>query len=175
MFPTTEILREAERLWAAEFIRHGLTSRMLAIGTQKAITKPGFCPDLPEFIALCRPTAEDTGLPPVIEAYAEACRNSYPGAEVRWSHQAVYHAAQQVGMYELRSLDQKTSQPMFEHAYQETVTAILNGEQLPEIPKAIEDQTNAKKGINWKPTEADREKGRQCMSEIMGMLKRGKP
>ena len=94
MFTTTEILREAERLWAIEFIHHGLTPRMLAIGTQKAITKPGFCPDLPEFIALCRPTAEDVGLPPMAAAYAEACRNSYPGAEVRWSHPAVYHAAQ---------------------------------------------------------------------------------
>ena len=78
-------------------------------------------------------------------------------------------------MFELRSLDQKTSQPMFEHAYQKTVTAILNGEQLPEVPKALEDQSQAKKGVDWKPTEEDRAKGRQCMNEIRGMLNRGKP
>lgn len=171
MYPTPEDIVSAIPVWAIGFIEAGLTKRQIDFGIKKTVAKAKHCPDAPAFIALCKPSAEDMGLPILVDAYTEACRNAHPAtAERNWSHPAVYHTAKQVGSFELRSLEKEKTFPMFESAYQQTINAILNGEELPEIPKALDDHNNRPKPPGWKPTDEDKAKGRQAMADIMGML-----
>lgn len=171
MYPTEGDVIAAGGIWAIGLIEARLTPKQISYGLTKAISGAKYCPDLPDFIALCKPTAEDLGLPSLANAYAEACRNAHPVLQDRqWSHPAVYHAAKQVGFFELRSLDEKTSRPMFEQAYERTVDAVLSGDELPEIPKALEDLTSKPKPPGWKPSEEDKAKGRAAMAEIMATL-----
>lgn len=171
MYPTKDEVVLASRIWAIGLIEAKLSPNQIRHGQAKAIIDSKYCPDLPSFIALCKPSAEDMGLPTPAEAYEEACRNAHPGqADRQWSHPAIYHSAQQVGLFELRSLEKHKTLPLFEAAYQRTVEAILNGEELPEIPKALEDLTNKPRPANWKPSDEDRAHGRKTMAGIMGML-----
>ena len=168
MYPTSNDVMAAGKIWAIGLIDSRLSPKQIAYGLRRAITQSTYCPDLPAFIQLCKPAPADLGLPSIGQAYTEACRNSHPACSAEWSHPAVYHAARQVGSFELRTLDEKTTRPMFEQAYERTVRAILDGEELPEIPKAIADQT----GKPLTPVEkaADRERGRAALASIKSMF-----
>ena len=96
----------------------------------------GWPPTLPEFRALCTPTAEDLGLPTPDAAYREA---ALADRDHRWSHPAVFAAAQAVGLFELRTLPEAKSRPLFERAYEIVTCRILAGEQFDApVPRALE-------------------------------------
>lgn len=171
MYQTKKQVVEAAPIWAIGLMEAKLTPKQISYGLTKAITNTKFCPDLPAFIALCKPSPEDMGLPSLADAYEEACSRSHPGnSDRQWSHLAVYHAAKQVGQFELRSLGKDITLPQFELAYDKSVNAILNGEQLPEIPKALEDLTNKPKPAGWKPSDEDKAAGRKAMAGLFDML-----
>lgn len=172
MYPTPAEIKTAASIWAIGLIEARLTPKQISYGLAKAITNTKYCPDLPDFIALCRPTPEDMGLPTLEAAYIEACYNANPGLlDRKWSHPAVFHAYQQVGPYELRTLPKKQSLPQFEVAYQRTVSAVLNGEELPEIPKALENLNDKPKPPGWKPTDEDRAKGLAVLDSLKSLFK----
>jgi hypothetical protein len=57
----------------------------------------------------------------------------------RWSHPAVYAAAQAVGLFEMRTLPESKSRPLFERAYEIVTRRALAGEQFDApVPKALE-------------------------------------
>lgn len=115
----------------------GLTPQQIGFGLTACIRRPAaWPPTLPEFRALCTPSAEDLGLPPLDAAYREAA-NATQGHT--WSHPAVYVAAQAVGLFELRTLTQDRSRPLFERAYEIACRRAVAGEPLSApIPKAIQ-------------------------------------
>lgn len=163
---------EAAPVWAIGIMEAKLTPKQISYGLTKALTNTKFCPDLPAFIALCKPSPEDMGLPSTADAYEEACINSHPsGNERAWSHLAVFHAAKQVGQFELRSLGKDITLPQFEAAYEKTVNAVLNGDELPEIPKALESFSDRPRPAGWKPSDEDRAAGKKAISGLMDMLK----
>lgn len=168
MYPTPELIDGGIAVWAIGFIDAKLTARQVDFGIHAANTRPGYCPDLPAFIQLCKPSPVELGMPSVEAAYREACQNAHPASRKDWSHKAVYHAATQVGMFELRSLDGAKTRPMFEDAYNRTVEAILHGEDIPEIPKAIADQTG--KALTPEEKAADREVGQRALAGLKAMF-----
>ena len=92
-------------------------------------------PTLPEFRALCTPMAEDLGLPTPDAAYREA---ALADKDHRWSHPVVYAAAQATGLFELRTLPESKSRPLFERAYEIVTRRVLAGEQFDvPIPQAL--------------------------------------
>lgn len=102
-----------------------------------------FLPPVAEFIAMCKPSLESFGLPPIMDAYKEACRNSHPCADKKWSHAAVFNAAYQTGYHELKTLPMKESYPIFVRNYEIMMHRIMNGESLEKsINKAIPEDIN---------------------------------
>ena len=117
-----------------------LTPAQVGWGLSRCATHraDGWPPTLPEFRALCTPTAEDLGLPPLDTAYREA---ALADRDHRWSHPAVFAAAQAAGLFELRTFPESKSRPLFERAYEIVTRRILAGEQFDTpIPKGLEKQ-----------------------------------
>ena len=57
----------------------------------------------------------------------------------RWSHPAVFAAAQAAGHFELRTLPESKSRPLFERAYEIVTRRVLAGEQFDApVPRALE-------------------------------------
>ncbi|MHB1752184.1 MAG: replication protein P [Acidiferrobacter sp.] len=116
----------------------GLTPAQVGHGLSRCAThrEGGWPPTLPEFRALCTPTAEDLGLPTLDAAYREA---ALADKDHRWSHPAVYAAAQAAGLFELRTLPESKSRPLFERAYEIVTRRVLAGEQFDApVPRALE-------------------------------------
>ena len=77
-------------------------------------------------------------MPSLDAAYREA---ALADRDHRWSHPAVFAAAQAAGLFELRTLPESKSRPLFERAYEIVVRRVLAGEQFDTpIPKGLEKQ-----------------------------------
>lgn len=115
----------------------GMSPEQIAFGLSRCVERgDSWPPTLPEFRALCTPTAADLGLPDVDCAYREAT-HAEPGHA--WTHPAVYAAAQGVGLYELRNLPESKTRPAFAKAYETACGRVLAGESLSApIPKGLE-------------------------------------
>lgn len=141
-WPTQEEFEGAKREWYKAFMQARLNRvEQIRYGIEKYRLLPNpFVPSPGQFIAMCKPTAEDLGLPSVHLAYREACLNSHPQAEKKWSHDAIYHAAKETGFHQLSTLPQAQSFVMFERNYEIITRKLLTGEVLTAIPKAIENK-----------------------------------
>lgn len=143
-WPTKGEYDGAKRNWILALCESDLKSiQQIKMGLKslRAQTSP-FVPTCGQFIALCKPSAHDLGLPPVEKAYIEACEAAHPQGSKIFSHKVVENAFINVGSYNLRTYPKSSSYPMFEHAYQLSCQAFMNGEKLAEIPKAIEGKTS---------------------------------
>lgn len=99
----------------------GITPEGVAHGLRKCVAKGlGWPPTLPEFREMCGLSPEELGLPSVDEAYVAACLCD-------WSHPIVWHAAQQVGNFELRSMPERTMKPRFAKVYARLVSEAIDG------------------------------------------------
>ena len=123
--------------WALALQQEGVTPAEIEHGSRAVITRCEYPPRLAEFRAMCRVSPEMLGLPSLESAYLEAVRNAHPAASPAWSHQAVCHAATEVGFWNLAQLPGEKSRELFERAYTITCRMIMTGEPLREIPKAL--------------------------------------
>ncbi len=99
-----------------------VTPEQIAKGFRTCLTRTdAWPPSLPEFRAMCLPSAEDLGLPEAREAYMMAVSSN-------WAHPAILHAAQQVGTYELKTQAESKTWPLFRTAYKHTVEKVIAGE-----------------------------------------------
>lgn len=104
-------------------------------------------PTLREFLDLCSPSPEAFGLPSTAAALREATRNAHPsmaGAAI-WSCDAVYHAALESGFHNLRSLGAEAIARLFERNYAIAVRAVMSGEPLRVMPKALPEKVDARR------------------------------
>ena len=92
------------------------------------------CADWPptviRFEQLCKPTAEDMGLPDADEAYQMAIGNHTQ------KHKAVAWTLQNMGAasWNMKNLSEKISRPLFSEAYQKyAVNWLADGNSIPEI------------------------------------------
>jgi hypothetical protein len=119
---------DAYRSWAQGL--SDMTEAQLAYGVKKARDFTGYF-NLPAFRELCRITAKDIGLPSAQDAMREACRAMAGRVEdYNWSHPAVYHAAMEIGRFELTNRTERELLPLFDSAYAQLVRRVLNGEDL---------------------------------------------
>lgn len=140
-FINTKILTEAKKIWLQVFIENDLNDwRKIQCGIINLASQTNpFVPTAGQFIAMCTPSAESLGLPSLQKAYEEACRLSKPYEKERsWSHEAVFHAAQETGLFFLSNNSKDKSFPVFKRNYEIVIDMLLNGEKLREIPKALE-------------------------------------
>lgn len=161
--PTTEHLNAAKRQWFRAFQEAGIsTSQQIATGLRKARAEGGdFWPSPARFIAWCKPCAEDYGLPTFEAAYREVSRKCGYVGHVEWSHPVVYHAITQVGIYDFGRMSQDKALGAFKNAYKQTVEAVMRGETLPQVPKAIERK---------QPEKARSEVANKHLSEMRALL-----
>lgn len=146
-WPSQPDYEKSKRSWALAFTESNLKSfDQIKIGLRmlRSSTNP-FVPTAGQFIGMCKPTPNKLGIPSIEQSYNEACKNSHPSVDKKWTHKAVYHAWKQTGSHLLSTYPRKNSFPVFERNYQATVQMILDGKELTEIPIAIKDGTNEKK------------------------------
>lgn len=163
-WPTTDDEGAAKRSWVKAFTAAGLRSiEQIQYGVEQCrLSGRPFMPSVGEFIAWCRPTPEQLCCPSVRTAYLQACQLAHPSADRSSAHPAVWHAAQEVGLYVLASLPESRSWPAFERAYSLTLGMLARGEPLREIPKALPASVSV-------PASPD--KARSALEEIRKKLK----
>lgn len=151
---------DAEGVWSRALA--GLTGEDVARGVARvAGSGMEWPPAAPEFRSLCEPTPDLICAPSVARAYAEACRNAHPAATRIWSHQAVWHAAVEVGLQALNRLPELTALPRFERAYIGAVRLVLDGGELTPFP-AVD--------VPALPRLGDPAVGRQHLASLRQML-----
>lgn len=132
---TTEVLEAAKLEWVKAFVENGISDwdRQVEVGLRRLrAEKSDFVPSPGKFIGWCNPQPEDFGLPEVDAAYAEACRKAHPTRRqaVKWSHEAVYRAATDVGLDNLMQLARQDSLRLFERSYAVMCRRLIAGESL---------------------------------------------
>lgn len=138
-FPTDELLKTAKNQWSIALLEARVNQEQLTLAMRKLRQSPDdFFPSVGKFLELCKPTPQDYGLPTLESAYREVCDKCGYVGHVQWSHPAVYHAITQVGLFDFRQMTNERAFEAFKTAYKATVKAVMSGQSLPEIPKAIE-------------------------------------
>jgi hypothetical protein len=126
----------------------------LQIGLKKARHHPkSWIPSVGEFISWCKPTLKDFGLPEPHMAFKECCTNAHGlkyGENIKWSHQAVYHAGSQTGWFDIEKQEK-----LFMINYDIACKIVFDGGTLRDLPKLISFQyeikstpQNALNGLN---------------------------
>lgn len=114
-----------------------LTPEEVECGLNKARYFTGFF-DLSAFLSLCRRLPEDIGLPDKESAWSEACQHCHHTRNHKWSHVAVYKALTSTGIFEMRNMtDVRQTRKIFERNYEIVCRALMNGEDLGDIPQAL--------------------------------------
>lgn len=126
-WPSTEALDAAKAEWIKEFADEGIrTLEQIEFGIQKCrkLKKP-FAPSVGEFIAMCVPGPEDFGMPSAAGAWMEALMETY-------SHEGVRIAANETGIFDLRSAKQedKGLRQRFDHNYAVVIRRAQEGQPL---------------------------------------------
>lgn len=97
---------------------------------RQVVRRSEYLPTLAAIVQACENAHDLFGLPTPQAAYVEACCAPEPKAQQRWSHPAVYLAAQHTGWHALASETQAQVFPLFEYNYRELCQRVMRGEQL---------------------------------------------
>jgi hypothetical protein len=128
-------LRLAKTQWVKAFVDAGILARdQVEYGVKKCReSKYPNVPMIAQFIEWCKPTPEQLNLKSARDAYKEACENSHPSAEKKWSHETVVYAWNKCGSYFLTHEPEKLSYPYFKQFYDEAISLFINKK----MPKTI--------------------------------------
>ncbi|MDG9671845.1 replication protein P [Hahella sp. CR1] len=164
-FPDHEVIQQAKKAWTKGFIENGILSmQQVQVGLTRArrLNSPHI-PSVGQFIAWCRPTAEDLGLMPVQAAYRIACgglQQLERGESL--AYLAARIAARETGSFELRTRPESEMLPLFTRNYDIVCRRVMNGEDIQaDIPKALPEQPAAAS----KPVP--REEARRRMADLL--------
>jgi hypothetical protein len=114
------------------------TPEVILRAARQVVKSQEFLPTVAAVVAACENALPLFGLPPAHAAYIEACNAPEPKLQQRWSHPAVYLAAQATGWRELASETKDTIFPAFEYNYHQLCQRALRGETLDvKIPVAL--------------------------------------
>lgn len=100
-FKTEQDIRDWALDWSQDFARHGVSPQMVLAAIERCNTEyVDWPPSCPQFIAMCRPVID----------YEQAFRDAVQQMRRRrtnedfWPHPAIYWAAVDFGLYELRTV-----------------------------------------------------------------------
>ncbi|MGE4072737.1 MAG: hypothetical protein AB7E72_16330 [Lysobacterales bacterium] len=93
-------------------------------------------------------------MPDIDTAYRSACVSN-------WTHPAIYEAAKRIGTFEIRSMPESKSRPLFERAYKAVCAEVLAGAVF-EVPK--------RPAIQHKPKPARREVAMEYLAKMKNIV-----
>lgn len=163
-WPDNAALAAAKRNWVQAFMAAGIRDeRQIKFGLDRCrLHTKDFAPSPGTFIEWCKPAPEALGCPDVRTAYRMACRLAHPTADREGVHPAVWHAACETGLHELRELPERDSRPLFERNYGLTLGMVERGQPLREIPKALPEAVSV---------PSTKERARSCLAQMrQGLL-----
>lgn len=140
-WPDGATYKAAKQQWLTAFLEAGInTPEQLQFGLMRCRqSSREFIPAPGKFIEWCQPSPEMLGLPSLVAAFRESCRNAHPSMAGRgkWSHDAVWHAAKECGFENLNKLPSDASAKLFERNYTIAVRRLMAGEPLQKMPLAL--------------------------------------
>lgn len=172
-WPTEHEFEKAKREWMKAFKQVGLEDlTKIKIGVAKFRTNASpFVPSPGQFIAMCKPTAEDYGLKSTEMAFQEASTQIYGNESKVYSHITVKHARDLTGYFLLTNQPRVVSFPIFERNYEESVKQFLEGKILSQLelrPDFNHDDKKQPEGIEeFKHLKSNK----SAMEKIKEMLK----
>lgn len=151
----------ARKVWARDLENEGLTEADIHRGLKASRTEE-WPPTVGEFIAGCRPSAAQLGVPEPRAAYIAACRGI-------WPHPIVYHVAGEIGRYELRTRTERETWPAFEALYKRALNELRRGRTF-EMPTRRERLLEPPP----KPTAEDIEREKATFQETVARARAGR-
>lgn len=127
-YPTADQLTLAKKYWLG--VLQDYAPAQIVAAARKLVRSSEFLPSISSVVKACESGIGLFGLPPVREAYIEACRATSPKAAWNWSHDAVYHAGKATDWFLLASEPEERIFPVFEHYYRELCRRVMLGEEL---------------------------------------------
>lgn len=137
-FPDREKLNYAKRLWASHLSSY--TPEQILSACRQVVRESEYLPTVRGLLKHLE--SQTLGLPDAREAYVEACMKPSPKLAQRWSHPAVYLAAQAAGWHLLASETERAAFPVFERHYKQLCERAARGEalalpNLPALPQEV--------------------------------------
>jgi len=158
---------KARAVWLHDLRQLGVTDETIRVGLSRSAALE-WPPSPAEFAAMCRPSAEDLGIPSVHAAWVEAldiaCKRK-PKEEC--SHPVVWHAYCEAG--DIGHMPEEKGRKAFDYAYSVTAQMALRGEPLREIPKALP----APQEVRATPEEVEAAKNK-ALEQLDAIFGRGK-
>ncbi len=133
-FTDQAIEQAAKQQWAQALVENGIVNqKQIELGMKKAraLAKPWF-PSSGEFIAWCKPSLEDYGLPTAEQALRKVINGQ------KRNHPVLFLAAKATGSRELKTMPHDNLLKLFSRNYEIVCQRFISGEDLSvEIPKAL--------------------------------------
>ena len=169
-FGTEQDLKLTKKSWIRAFGESGITRKeQVALGMKRARQdQSSFFPTSGQFIAWCKPTPEDLGLPTSTMAWKEVCDNCHRYTAHAWSSPAVFAAGELVQFFNIRR--GAVRQKEFTEVYSKICEEVMNG-------KVFAGPNTAKNALeahrNGKPvkTEKNLVKGNSELAKLKGLFK----
>jgi len=140
-------LNIAKREWG--YCIQGYSEAQLAKALHTCKLKHPWPPAISEFIILLKPDPQELGLPSTRQAYVESCKCRQDPKTFPWSHDIIYHAVCNTGLWRIKSSPEKDVFPVFEAEYDALLKRFVDGETF-SIPDKleIEDKTTLTELVN---------------------------
>lgn len=138
---TQEEFEAAKREWMKAFKQAKLADLekiKFGVNQYRMLTTP-FVPSPGQFIAMCEPTPEQLGLPTIADAWRQVKRQ-FGNITMAFSHSVIDHAVLESEIKNLRMLSEKNALELFARNYEISIRMFVEGRELREIPKAIENK-----------------------------------
>ena len=151
-FAAAGSLALAKKYWLESLA--GFSPEVIRRATRLVVQNNQFLPSLATMVSTCENGQALFGLPTAEAAYREACLAPEPKVQHKWSHPAVYLAAEATGWFALANEVQSTVFPLFEYNYATVCRRVIHGEMLavpvakalPEtVPAPLSPEVNRKK------------------------------
>jgi len=140
-FETQDEIRIAKREWALSLAGFGESELVAAVDHCKESL--AWMPTISEFLKILQQIGGDHGLPPVLQAYNEACMNADHPSRHQWSHRAVYHAGKATDWFRLRTEEQDHVLADFRYNYEVICRRVRAGEELDQpVAMALPDKSD---------------------------------
>lgn len=168
-FPDDAALKAAKASWVKGLIEGGITDmEQIARGVRKARqSESDFFPSVGKFIAWCKPSLEEFGLPVPAMAFHEASMYAGRIYEHEWSHPGVLEAGRRADLWNLRHGD--VSEKTFFAIYKQVCDEVMAGAKF-EAPELHSDRLERHANGSEVMTEESKERGRKVLDELKGMF-----
>ena len=130
-YADTTQLNQIKRLWLEAL--SSFTSESILTGAKRAIEDSDYLPTLKRMLDCCQLALERLGVPPLREAFIEACEKPSPKLTQTWSHPVVYFAGRDSDWFFLSNNAERMTLPVFKGHYDRWVARLSRGETI-ELP-----------------------------------------